>query len=89
MDCDSELPVWQSTKPPDVQDTTLLIPLFIKLLEHLNFDIQAVMADAAYDSEDNLKFVIGNIHALPRIARNLGWEKLREIKLSSTGSRIC
>lgn len=47
------------------------------------------MADAAYDSEDNLKFVIDNLHALPRIARNLRWEKPREIKLSSTGCRIC
>jgi hypothetical protein len=70
MDCDSELPVWQSTKPPDVQDTTLLIPLFIKLLGHFKFDIQVVMADAAYDSEDNLKFFIDNLYALPRIARN-------------------
>jgi len=88
-DCDSELPVWQLTKPANVQDTTLFIPLFKKLLEHFNFDIQAVMADAAYDSEDNLKFVIDNLQALPRIARNLRWEKLREIKLSSTGGRIC
>ena len=83
-DCDSELPVWQLTKPANVQDTTLFIPIFKKLLEHFNFDIQAVMADAAYDSEDNLKFVIDNFHALPRIARNLRWEKLRKIKLSFT-----
>ena len=47
------------------------------------------MADAAYDSESNLKFIIDDLHALPRIARNLRWEKLREIKLSSTGGRIC
>ncbi|MBW1667520.1 MAG: transposase [Deltaproteobacteria bacterium] len=51
MDCESELPIWELTKPPNIQDTTLFIPLFNKLLEHFNFDIQAVMADAAYDSE--------------------------------------
>jgi len=88
-DCNSELPVWELTKPANVQDTTLFIPLFKKLLEHLSFTIQAVMGDAAYDSEENLKFVIDELHALPRVARNLRWEKLWEVKVSSTGSRIC
>lgn len=88
-DCESELPVWDLTKPANVQDTTLFIPLFKKLLDHFNFDIQAVIGDAAYDSETNLNFVIDDLHALPRIARNPRWEKLRKIKLSSSGGRIC
>jgi len=88
-DCNSELPLWELTKPANVQDTTLFIPLFKKLLEHCSFTIQAVMGDAAYGSEENLKFVIDELHALPRVARNLRWEKLREVKVSSTGSRIC
>jgi hypothetical protein len=88
-DCDSELPVWEVTKPAKVQETTLFIPLFKRLLDHFTFETQAVMADAAYDSEDNLTFVIHDLHALPRIARNLRWEKLRESKLPSTGGRIC
>jgi hypothetical protein len=88
-DCDSEMPLWDLTKPANVKDTTVFIPLFKKMLEHFNFQTQAVMADAAYDSESNLKFVIDEIHALPRIARNLRWEKIREPNLSSTGVRIC
>jgi len=88
-DCNSELPVGELTKPANVQDTTLFIPLFKKLLEHFSFEIQAVMGDAAYDSEPNLKFVIDDLHALPRVARNPRWEKLRELKLSSSGGRIC
>lgn len=88
-DCISELLVWELTKPANVQDTTLFIPLFKKLLEHFNFEIQAVMGDAAYDSEPNLKFVIDELHALLRIPRNPRWEKLRELKVSSTGTRIC
>ena len=88
-DCNSELPVWELTKPANVQDTTLFIPLFKKLLEHFTFEIQAVMGDAAYDSEANLSFVIDELHALPRVARNLRWEKLREPKVSSSGCRIC
>jgi hypothetical protein len=88
-DCNSELPLWELTKPANVQDTTLFIPLFKKLLEHFTFEIQAVMGDAGYDSEENLKFVIDELHALPRVARNLRWEKLREVKVSSTGTRIC
>ena len=47
------------------------------------------MADAAYDSENNLKFVINDLHALPRTARNLRWGKLRDVNLSSEGGRIC
>jgi len=87
--CDSELPIWELTKPANVQDTTLFIPLFKKLLEHFTFEIQAVMGDAAYDSEGNLKFVINDLLALPRVGRNLRWEKLRELKVSSSGIRIC
>ena len=88
-DCNSELPLWEVTKPANIQDTTLFIPLFKRLLEHFNFTIRAVMGDAAYDSEDNLGFVINELHALPRVARNPRWEKLRELKVSSTGGRIC
>jgi hypothetical protein len=88
-DCESEFPLWEVTKPANVQDTSLFIPLFRKLLEHFTFEIQAVMGDAAYDSEDNLKFVIDELHALPRVARNPRWEKIREPKVSSSGGRIC
>ena len=88
-DCESELPVWELTKPANLQDTTLFIPLFKKLLAHFHLKIKAVMADAVDDAETNLIFVIEQLHALPRIARNLRWEKHRQIKLSSTGSRIC
>lgn len=88
-DCNSELPVWELTKPANVPDTTLFIPLLKKLLDHFNFEIQAVMADASYDSEENLNFVINDLHALPRIARNLRWGKIRKLNLSSSGGRIC
>jgi hypothetical protein len=88
-DCAAELPLWEVTKPANVQDTSLFIPLFKKLLEHCTFEIQAVMGDAAYDSEDNLKFIIDELHALPRVARNPRWEKRREPKVSCSGGRIC
>jgi hypothetical protein len=88
-DCESELPIWELTKPANVQDTTLFIPLFKKLLSHFTFQIHAIMADAAYDSETNLNFVIDDLHALPRIARNPRWEKIREPRVSSSGGRIC
>jgi hypothetical protein len=88
-DCDAELPVWEMTKPANVQDTSLFIPLFRNLLEHFTFEIQAVMGDAAYDSEDNLKFVIDELHALPRVARNPRWEKHRKPTISSAGGRVC
>jgi hypothetical protein len=88
-DCDAELPLWEVTKPANVQDTSLFIPLFKNLLEHFTFEIQAVMGDAAYDSEDNLKFVIDELHALPRVARNPRWEKRREPNVSSSAGRIC
>lgn len=88
-DCDSELPLFELTKPANVQDTTLFIPLFESLIDNFDLETQAVMADAAYDSESNLKFVIKEMQALPRIARNLRWNKLREPNVSSAGGRIC
>ncbi len=50
-DCNSELPVWEVTKPANVHNTPLFILLFKKLREYFSFTIQAVMGDAAYDSE--------------------------------------
>jgi hypothetical protein len=88
-DCNSELPVWELTKPANVPDTSLFIPSLKKLLDHFNPQIQAVMADASYDSEENLNFVINDLHALPRIARNRRWEKIRKLNLSPSGGRIC
>lgn len=88
-DCESELPLGEMTKAANVQDTTVFIPLFNQLREHFNIQIHAVMADAAYDSEENLNFVIQELQALPRIAKNLRWKKSREVNLSSTGGRIC
>jgi len=88
-DCNSELPLWESTKPANVQHTPLFIPLFKKLLEHFTFAIQAVMGNAAYDSEGTLRFVIDEPYALPKVARNPRWERLREVAVSSTGTHIC
>jgi hypothetical protein len=44
------------------------VPLFKKLIDHFNFEIHAVMDNAAYHSGDSLKFVIHDLHALLRIS---------------------
>lgn len=85
----SELPLFELTKPANVSEGTLLIPMIKKLKEHLEIFPQAVLADAGYDYESNLKFIIHQLKARPFIARNLRWEKHKEHKLSRKGTPIC
>jgi len=58
------------------------------LKEHVKIFPQALIADAGYDYETNLKFIIQKLKAKPIIARNLRWEKYKEHKLSRKGTPI-
>ena len=65
---------------------SLLIPLIQELKEQVELHPQAVVADAAYDRESNLKFMVYQLKEKPIIARNLRWEKHRDHILSRKGT---
>ena len=55
IDAREELPLWQITKPANVQDSVMFIPMFELLKNEFHFDIKAVLADAIYDTYSILK----------------------------------
>jgi hypothetical protein len=69
-DVKEELPVWETTKPANVQDSVMFIPIFDLMQKEFDFNIHAVMADGIYDSASILNYIINKLKARPRIARN-------------------
>ena len=67
-DAKEELPVWEATKPANVQDSVMFIPLFMQ--KEFHFNIHAVMADGIYDTASILDYITNELKARPRIARN-------------------
>ena len=70
IDANEELPVWEITKPANVQDSVMFIPIFDLMQKQFHFTIRAVMADAIYDSASILNHIITTLKAKPRIAMN-------------------
>lgn len=88
-DTKSELPVTEITKPANVSEQTLFIPLFNQTQKDFSFPVKIVLGDAMYDVEYILKFVINDLEASPYIARNPRWTLYSDVKLSETGGLIC
>lgn len=91
-DAKTELPLWEITKPANVQDSTMFIPIFDLLQNEFHFDIEAVMADGIYDTAAILKYILHTLDAKPRIARNLRNTRTTdgtEIRYAKSGNRIC
>lgn len=88
-DATSELPLFELTKPANVNEGRVLIPLIKKLKEQVKIHPEAVVGDGIYDDEDNLKFILQELKAKPIIARNLRWEKYKDYMLSKKGTPIC
>lgn len=88
-DATSELPLCELTKPANVSEGKLLVPLIKKLMKLTGVTIEAVIGDAAYDSESNLKSILHDLRAKPVIARRVGWEKYQNHTVSKKGTPIC
>ena len=88
-DATSELPLFELTKPANVSEGKLLIPMLKTLKEQVKIFPEALLADGAYDYESNLKFIVQKLKARPVVAHNLRWEKYKEHRLSRKGVPIC
>lgn len=92
-DAITELPLWEITKPANVHDSLLFIPMFTLLQKEFQFRVQAVMADGIYDTGPILKFILHTLKARPRIPINPRNTKPsdpeKEIKYTKAGNRIC
>ncbi len=91
-DAKTELPIWEITKPANVQDSTMFIPIFELLQKEFHFNIEAVMADGIYDTTAILKYILHVLKAKPRITmnpRNTQTYDEKEIRYAKSGNRIC
>jgi len=92
-DAISELPVWEITKPANVHDSVMFIPIFKLLQSRFNFNVIAVMGDGIYDTASILKYILHTLKAKPRISINprntQPSNPEKEIKYSKSGNRIC
>ena len=90
IDAKEELPVWEITKPANVQDSVMFIPIFNLMQNAFHFDIHAVMADGIYDTASILKYIIYTLKAKPRISRNpRNTQNAPERKFSKAGNPFC
>jgi hypothetical protein len=90
IDALSELPIWEITKPANVHDTVMFIPIFTLMQNEFSFDIQAITADGIYDTSAILKFIINTLRAKPRIAQNRrNTQNNKQFEYSKSGNRIC
>ena len=90
IDAQAELPVWNITKPANVQDSVMFIPIFDLIQREFHFTISAVLADGIYDSSAILRYVINTLKAKPRIARNpRNTQNQPERKISKNGNPFC
>jgi hypothetical protein len=90
IDAEEELPIWEITKPANVQDSVMFIPLFDLMQKTFQFNVQAVMADAIYDTASILKYIISTLKAKPRIAKNPRNTKNPPLRhFSKAGNPLC
>lgn len=54
----SELPVWEVTKPANVHETKLFVPMVSEAKKAFSFDIKGVVGDSEYDIFNILDFII-------------------------------
>jgi transposase len=87
-DTGSELPLAEVTKPADVHDSNLFIPLFSQVKNNFALPKKGALGDAAYDAEYIFKFVIKDLKVNPFIARNRR-NKHQYFTVSSSGARVC
>lgn len=93
IDAISELPLREITKPANVHDSTMFIPIFDRLQNEFNLNIQAVMGDGIYDTAAILNYIINTLKAKPRISINPRNTQQpcdeKFIQYNKAGNRIC
>ncbi len=90
IDAQAELPVWNITKPVNVHDLVIFIPLFDLIQKEFHFDIIALLGDGIYDTSAILKYVLNTLKAKLRIARNpRNTQDQPERKTSKSGNPFC
>ena len=90
IDAKEELPIWHITKPANVHDSVMFLPIFKLIQNEFHFSVKAVIGDAAYDTSSILKYVVKDLKAKPRVSRNpRNTQNPPTIQFSKSGNPIC
>jgi hypothetical protein len=90
IDAKEELPIWQITKPADVHESVMFLPIFKLLQNQFHLNIKAVMGDGIYDTSSILKYIVKDLKAKPRISRNpRNTHSTSKLQFLKTGRPIC
>jgi len=87
-DAQEELPLWEITHPADVSEIHQAIPLLRRTQETFSVSIKTVSADAAYDAENILCFIMEDLNAQAIIPRNPRGERTAPYSLKGN-SVLC
>jgi hypothetical protein len=88
-DAQSELPLVEITLPANVRGTSVVLPHFALIKEELALKPKAVLGDSEYDSAAVIEYIVKELKAKPRIARNPRGGTSPTLKFSSSGIPIC
>jgi len=69
-DIDSELPIWEATKPANISEIRIARSLIREAKEQFALKIESVLADANYDAEHFLTYIIKDLQARAIIPHN-------------------
>jgi len=69
-DTDTELPMWETTKPAHISEIKIAKALIREAQQCFNLNIAVVAGDANYDVEALLQFIIKELKATPVIPQN-------------------
>jgi len=69
-DTATELPVWEMVEPANICETKIAKSMIRETKSFFNINFETVVADAHFDTEDFLTFVINELKALAIIPRN-------------------
>jgi len=88
-DAVSKLPLVEITLPANVRGTSVVLPQFNFIKEQLGLKVKAVIGDSEYDSATIIEYIVKELCAKPRIAKNVRGGASLSLRLSSSGSPIC
>ena len=88
-DAVSELPLVEITLPANVRGTSVVLSQFNFIKEQLGLKIKAVIGDSEYDSATIIEYIVKELHARPRIAKNIRGGASSSLRLSPSGFPIC
>jgi len=84
-----ELPLVEITLPANIRGTSVVLSQFYFIKEQLGLRPKAVIGNSEYGSATIIESIVKELHARPRIAKNIRGGASPSVKLSPSGAPVC